>query len=203
MNRVLKIFFVLCALAMTSTSLAQRARDKTERPLSREVEAFKKSLSKLGLGENVDGLKALAEQRPELNERLKDITKKLAEEKLQKNIRDNKAKFQELSDKIDASAAEAAEVRASRMQLSGSAENLLSAIEALPGVLAELAAAGPKGDIQKAIDVADILSKLSTKDLSNEADASAKVRVLEERLGKDKNGNPISIEEFIKRCLGK
>lgn len=191
--------FTLVAVAPVANAIGKKG---TARPAAREVESFTKALKSSGLTSEMEGLQRLAEARPNINVNLSKIAREIVLENAQKNIADNKAQFLTLSENINAAAAQAAEVRTSRMKLEPSAEKLLEAIESLPGILLEVANAGPKADMQKALDVSRMLAELTQKDLSNEVDASMKRKAIEERLGTDKNGKQITLEELIKRCLG-
>ncbi|MCC6137096.1 MAG: hypothetical protein IT287_00560, partial [Bdellovibrionaceae bacterium] len=177
-------------------------RETVAKPPSKEVEAFSKALKASGLAGKIEGLKMLSEARPNINKILEKISAEIVKANAQKNIAANKAQFDTLTENINAAAAQAAEMRTNRMKLEPSAEKLMEAIESLPGILLEVANAGPKADMQKALDVSRMLAELREKDLSNEVDASAKRKSIEDRLGTDKNGKQITLEELIKRCLG-
>jgi uncharacterized phage infection (PIP) family protein YhgE len=203
--RVVLLSLLFFSLALTAhNSVAQVRGGKVSAPklVSKDVESFSKALSAAGLVAKVEGLKALSEVRPEINKILEKVSEELAKAKAQKNIKANQQQFDQLTENINAAAAQAAEARSSKTQYTGSAEKLLQGIEALPGILLEVALAGPKADLQKAVDVSGMMAKVSLRDLSNEGDASVKVREIEERLGTDKDGKVITLDDLIKRCLG-
>lgn len=177
-------------------------RPGVERPVSKEVEAYSKALKALGLSGKMEGLKALSEVRPSINKVLERISSEIVKAKAQKNIAANKAQFDTLTENINTASAQAAEMRLSGNKFEGSAKEILESIEALPGMLLEVANAGPKADMQKALDVSKLLAEVKERDLSNEADASAKKAAIEARLGADKEGKQITLEDLIKRCLG-
>lgn len=181
---------------------AAPGRPGVERPISKEVESFSKALKSSGLSGKVEGLKALSEVRPNINKVLERISKEIVKGKAQTNIAANKSQFDTLTENINAAAAQAAEMRSTGKKFEGSAERVLEAIEALPGMLLEVANAGPRADVQKALDVSRLLAEIKERDLSNEADASVKRAAIEARLGTDKEGKQITLEDLIKRCLG-
>lgn len=202
--KILNSLFILTlvvAAPLSSTHAALTGRG-VEKPISKEVESYSKALKASGLSGKIEGLKALSEARPAINKILEKISTEIVKAKAQKNIAANKAQFDTLTENINAAAMQAAEMRASGARFEGSSAKLLEAIESLPGILLEVANAGPKADMQKALDVSRMLGELRERDLSNEADASAKKKAIEERLGTDKEGKQITLEELIKRCLG-
>lgn len=192
----------LATVAPVSFTHAALGKGAVERPVSKEVESYSKALKASGLSGKIEGIKALSEARPAINKIVEKISLEIVKAKAQKNIAANKAQFDTLTESINAAAMQAAEVRATGNRFEGSSAKLLEAIESLPGILLEVANAGPKADMQKALDVSRMLAELRERDFSNEADASAKKKAIEERLGTDKEGKQITLEELIKRCLG-
>ncbi len=202
--KFLSSLFVITIATVAPVSFSHAALGKggVERPISKEVESYSRALKSSGLSGKIEGLKALSETRPAINKILEKISTEIVKGKAQKNITANKAQFDTLTENINAAAMQAAEMRASGARYEGSSAKLLESIESLPGILLEVANAGPKADMQKALDVSRMLAELRERDLSNEADASAKKKAIEERLGVDKEGKQITLEELIKRCLG-
>ena len=198
-NSALILSLVLGAPLMAN---AGPARPGMEKPVSKEVDAYSKALKASGLTGKIEGLKALSEVRPSINNVLEKISKEISKAKAQKNITENKAQFDTLTENINAASAQAAEMRASGAKFEGSAEKVLEGIESLPGMLLEVANAGPKADMSKAQDVARMFAEVTAKDLSNEVDASVVRAKIEQRLGTDKEGKQITLEDLIKRCLG-
>lgn len=195
------LILVMFAAVPVSFSHAAPGRP-VEKPISKEVESYSKALKAAGLSGKIEGIKALSETRPNINKIVEKISKEIVKAKAQKNIAADKAQFDTLTENINAAAMQAAEMRLTGNKFEGSAEKILEAIESLPGILLEVANAGPKADMQKALDVSRMLAEIRERDLSNEADASAKRKAIEDRLGTDKEGKQITLEELIKRCLG-
>lgn len=200
LNSTIILVFLTLGIALPAT--AAQGRPGAARPVSKEVEAFSKALKSSGLSGKIDGLKALSEARPSLNKVLDRISKDLLKANAQKNIAANKEQFDTITENINAAAAQAAELRVNGIKYTASAERVLEAVEALPGMLLEIANAGPKADMQKALDVSRMLAEIRERDLSNEVDASVKKAAIEARLGTDKEGKQITLEDLIKRCLG-
>ncbi len=199
LNSLLVFTFAISSVATVATAANKSG---IEKPGSKSVETFASALKSIGLGAKVEGLKRLAEVNPGIEKVLEKVSREIGKAKAKKNIEANKAQFDKLVDNIDGAAYQAAEMRATGKTFSGSSEKILSAIDALPGMMLEIANNGPKADVQKALDVSEILAKVTEKDLSNEADASAKVQQIEARMGNDAKGNPIKLEDFIRDCFG-
>ncbi len=202
--KLLNFVLTLSLVAALPFQFASAApgRPGAEKPTSKEVQNFSKALETSGLSSRVEGLKALSEARPNMNKVLERVSQEILKAKAQKNIAASKEQFDTLTENINAASAQAAEMYNSGKRFEGSAAKVLEAVDALPGMLLEVANAGPKADMQKALDVARMLAELKERDLTNEADASAKKAAIEARLGTDKEGKQITLDDLIKRCLG-
>lgn len=212
----------LSAFVLTmSLFSAAHAVGKEEAPRPPEVKAFEDALKDLGLSAGKsEGVAKLADARPELRSSLKAITKKLMDNREFFKDPKNKEKASELVKNVDIAASEAADLSKAK-DLAPSSGKVLQAMEALPGILAEIAAGGVNADIQKAIDISAILTHVSKANLKKEGKTSDGdlalgllegtegkpatvadiIILLNKRLGTTKDGKKITIDDLIKKCL--
>jgi hypothetical protein len=123
---------------------------------------------------------------------------------------------------VDAATSQAADIIQAKKDgtaFAASSDKVLQAMEALPGILAEIAAGGINADIQKAIDISAILGKVNKANMKKEgrtADLALEtldgteakpstvadvIILINKRLGSSKDGKKLTIDDLIKKCL--
>lgn len=176
----------------------------------------------LGLREmRTTGLESLVTAKPELRALFETVRERLKTEAAIASFKTNKATFETFIEKMNAASAQAAEVIAAGGPKNATATKIIELIEALPGVLAEVATGGPTADVQKATDIATLLSTVNNNLLKNENEGNPAdvatgilkgtaeqpaaltdvVILINNRLGADKTGKKLTIEDLIRRCL--
>jgi len=166
------------------------------------VRGFEKAFEGIGGLSRMEGLRALYEKRPDLRNQLDSISKDLYTDAARSTIESKKEAFNKLLVSVDKAASRTSELMTEAERTgqpyTGKAEEVLKAAAFMVRVVRDLAVGGEKGDVQMAIDVADMFSKISKNDLKTDASVDAIIARIVERLSQ--NGRTVSWTDFLDKC---